>query len=112
MPSTLENKFLHIWQLAYPQIELIREYKGVKGRRFLFDFAEPNSLVAIEIQGGIWAKGKSGHTSGKGLLRDYEKLNLAQSQGWTVFQLSSKMINPSWVEIIAQTIKEKNDQER
>lgn len=110
--SRLEIKFLKAWKTLHPELSLTPEYMGIKGRRFLFDFAEPSTLVAIEIQGGIWAKGRSGHTSGKGLSRDYEKLNLAQSQGWTVFQLSATMINPQWLEIIAKTIKQKHDQKR
>jgi hypothetical protein len=110
--SKLEIKFLKIWKALHPEIPLIPEYMGIEKRKFRFDFADPSSLVAVEIQGGIFKPQKCGHNSGQGLLRDYEKLNLAQSQGWTVFQLSATMINPKWLEIIAQTINKKNDQKR
>jgi very-short-patch-repair endonuclease len=101
--SPLERRFFRDWQLLYPNIELIPEYKGIEGRRFQFDFAEPKSKVAIEIQGGIYNR-KSAHSSVTGLERDYEKINLAQAQGWRVFQLSAKMITPKWITIIGEAI--------
>lgn len=64
------------------------EYKFSR-RMYRFDFAWPNvdtgGGVAIEVQGGIWRRGGGAHT-GKGHLRDMEKLNLAQALGWRVLQ--------------------------
>jgi len=69
------------------------QYHGIPGRKFAFDFAWPDKKVAVEINGQIWCKG--GHSSGVGLIRDYEKLNLAQANGWRVFQFHSGQVHNS-----------------
>ena len=89
--SALEAELaLQIKALGLP--EPIREYQAIKGRKFRFDFAwtAPNHRLLVEVQGGIWQK--SGHTSGRGVTRDMEKLNLAQLAGWRVMQFSRGMI--------------------
>lgn len=89
--SQLEAELaLQIKALGLP--EPIREYQAIKGRKFRFDFAwtEPHHRLLVEVQGGIWQK--SGHTSGRGVTRDMEKLNLAQLAGWRVMQFSRGMI--------------------
>ena len=46
--------------------EWVEEHRFCE-RRWRFDFAWPDQMVALEVEGGIW-KGKfGGHTSGKGL---------------------------------------------
>lgn len=102
--SNLEIKFKFLWDTHYPKLLYIEEAKNiVPNRRFKFDFAFFDAKVAVEISGQIWQKG--GHSSGKGLLRDYEKLNLAQAYGWIVFQLADEMINVYWLKIIFDSIK-------
>lgn len=102
--SKLENKFYTLWQSEYndPVFTLNPQLSIIPGRKFKFDFVHLPSKVAIEINGKIWGKGA--HSSGKGLLRDYEKLNLAQMQGYCVFQLSSEMITPQWLSLISEII--------
>ena len=89
--SHLEEQFATLWLSLYPTIDLHSEYRFTPPRRYRWDFCHLESKVAIEINGQIWHKG--GHSSGKGLLRDYEKMNLAASQGWRVFILAGEMIN-------------------
>lgn len=103
MPSTLELTFDRLWDDLYPDIDLIAEVSLIPGRRFRFDYVHPGAKVAIEINGQIWHKG--GHSSGRGLMKDYEKLNLASSLGYCVFQLSDEMINARWLELIAATVQ-------
>ena len=43
-------------------------------------------------------------------MRDYEKLNLAQQQGYCVFQLSGEMITEQWLKAIAETIRDRTIQ--
>lgn len=79
--SELENQFR--FQLRAAGIRGFEEqWRIVPGRRFKWDFCWPEHLLACEIQGGIWAKGNSGHTSGIGITRDAEKQNLATLEGW------------------------------
>ncbi len=65
-------------------IDLWPEFFFSVDRLYRFDYAIPELMIGIEINGGVWAKGNSGHSSGKGIMRDYEKSNLAQSLGWKV----------------------------
>ena len=71
--SELEREFATLWVELYPTIDLHHEHQFIPPRRFRFDFAHLPTRTAIELQGGIWVK--SGHNTGTGLLRDYEKLN-------------------------------------
>lgn len=101
--SHLENQFTQLWLYYFPEIDLFSEYKFSKKRKFRADFAHPQAKVIIEIQGGIWQK--SGHSSGKGITRDAEKLNLATAEGWAVFFLPESLITEEQLQAIAQTIK-------
>ena len=60
----------------------MRQVQCIPGRRFRFDFAYSGKGLAIEVNGGTWAR--QGHSTGRGIARDYEKLNLATLAGWRV----------------------------
>lgn len=62
--------------------EPVPEYKIVPNRKFRWDYAWPDLKLAVEVNGGIWVQ--SGHSSGTGIARDAEKLNLAVLEGWRV----------------------------
>ena len=102
--SKIEEKFIALWKKKYPLIILDREVQLIPSRRFRFDFVHNPSQVAIEIQGGTYARSPQSHGTGVGLDRDYNKYNLAQYHGYLVFQLSCKMINELWVELIYESI--------
>lgn len=57
-------------------------------RLWRFDFAWPESRVALEIEGGIWTNGR--HTRGSGFEKDLEKYNRAAIDGWTVIRVTTK----------------------
>lgn len=61
------------------------------GRRYIYDVAFPEHKLVVEVQGGIWLDHK-GHTSGTGVTRDCDKLNLATLAGWRCLQVTSNMI--------------------
>ena len=67
-----------------------REFKAIPGRKFKWDFVFPNVRLLIEVQGGTWGKGA--HSTGTGIARDTEKLNLATLNGWRVLQFTSDQI--------------------
>ena len=96
-------------EAGWPKPE--REVRVCKDRRFRFDYAWPElsldeamnlpegafistiaSGVALEIDGGVWMRGKSGHSSGKGILRDMEKQNVAVANGWRVLRLTPSQV--------------------
>ena len=62
------------------------EYQFAKPRKWRFDFCWPESLVALEIEGGVFTMGR--HTRGVGFMRDLEKYNTAASLGWAVFRVT------------------------
>ena len=49
-------------------------------RRWRFDLAWPDQKVALEVQGGIFVRGR--HSRGDALLKEWEKLNTASGMGW------------------------------
>ncbi len=73
-----------------------RETKFHPKRKWRFDYSVFGLgtgravMVALEIQGGIWTRGK--HGRGSGIVKDYEKLNAAQAMGWTVLQLTPDQV--------------------
>ncbi len=71
--------------------EPVREYKFDSIRKWRFDFAWPNLLLAIEIEGGIWTGGR--HTRGKGFLDDCKKYNQAALVGWMVLRFPTEQIH-------------------
>jgi len=68
-----------------------RNYRYVPGRRFELDFAWPAVIVGVEIQGGIFQRGPSGH-KGIGHVRDMLKMNLAQIAGWRILQFDASLL--------------------
>ena len=116
--SALEDQFLGLWQAHYPQLVLEREFSGIdawendfqerysrskRSKRYRLDFAHPNSLTGIEIQGGVYNRGR--HVTGSGYERDCRKYNLAYTSGWTIFLLTGAMAKDSaWLSLIASHI--------
>jgi len=61
-----------------------REFRFHPVRRWRFDFAWPDKMLAVEIEGGIWNKGR--HVHPQGFIKDCEKYNHAAAMGWTVLR--------------------------
>lgn len=84
-----------------------REVAAIPGRRFRFDFAWPAERVAVEIQGGTFAAGRSAH-SGASIRRDHEKHNLATIEGWTLLYFNARDMTkkalPATVEMIRRVL--------
>jgi hypothetical protein len=60
----------------------VPEFIFARPRKWRFDFAWPDKMVALEIEGGVWSGGR--HTRGAGFLGDMEKYNQAAVMGWRV----------------------------
>lgn len=72
--------------LAPPQTQ----HKFHPSRKWLFDFAWPEYMLACEVQGGTFIRGA--HSRGKSMQKDMEKLNAAQNAGWRVIQVDTEMV--------------------
>ena len=83
--SQLEDSFA--FQLRAYKIKYEREVRVCKERRYRIDFVLPGNL-GVEINGGTWAKGNSGHSSGKGLQRDADKGYEALKAGYRLLTLT------------------------
>lgn len=62
------------------------EYRFAPPRKWRFDYAWPAKLVALEVEGGVWTRGR--HTRGSGFLKDMEKYNHAARSGWRVLRVT------------------------
>ena len=60
------------------------EYRFDPERRWRFDFAWPSLRIAVEIEGGVWIRGR--HVRPVGYLADLEKYNRAVVLGWRVLR--------------------------
>jgi len=69
-------------------IKYEREHKFHPTRKWRFDFAFPEKMLAVEIEGGVWTGGR--HTRGKGFVSDMEKYNAAAALGWTVMRFTTQ----------------------
>lgn len=80
------------------------EHRIVEGRKFAWDWAWPEQKVCLEVQGGNWARGA--HARGAGLLRDYEKLNLATCQGWRCLMVTpDQLCSPETMTLLDQVLR-------
>lgn len=64
----------------------VAEFKFHPTRKWRFDWCWPDQKVALEVNGGVWTRGR--HVRGQGYLNDLEKLNEAQLIGWMVLQIT------------------------
>lgn len=67
------------------------EYRFHPVRRWRWDYCWPEQMIAMEIQGGTWTRGR--HTRGRGYSNDCTKLNEGQLHGWRVFWFTTEMVN-------------------
>ena len=80
---------LHLRALRVP--DPVREYKFHPKRRWRLDFAWPDDLIAVEIEGGVWTGGR--HTTGVGFTLDCEKYAEAICRGWTILRVTSGQVS-------------------
>jgi hypothetical protein len=66
------------------------EYQFVPERGWRFDYAWPDSMVALEIEGGVYTGGR--HVRGAGYEQDLDKYNEAALRGWKVIRFSLSQI--------------------
>ncbi len=62
----------------------VPEHKFHPDRKWRFDYAWVKRKVALEIEGGVWTKGR--HTRGEGFIKDMEKYNAAALAGWKLLR--------------------------
>ena len=106
--SQAENELA--WQIqnctSLPQPT--RQVKLILNRKFMFDFVWVEQSIVVEVDGGIWLRGRGGHGAGahsrpRNILRDMEKSNLAQKNGYRFFRFTPEQVkNGEALEFIRQ----------
>lgn len=79
------------------------EFRFHPERKWRFDLCFVEHKLAIEIQGGLWTRGR--HTRGAALLKEYEKLNAAAALSWRIlFVTPDQLCTQSTVSLIKQCL--------
>ncbi len=95
-----------LWQIAalgLPDPALEYPFRGIRGtRRWRFDLAYPDRLLAVEIDGGLFSRGR--HVRGAGYGNDRRKDCEAVVTGWRVLRITPEMIKSGeaarWIETL------------
>jgi very-short-patch-repair endonuclease len=74
-------------QLRASGIKFFREHRFDPVRRWKFDFAMPEQMIAVEVEGGTFTSGR--HSRGAGYERDCEKYAEAAIAGWRVIRATT-----------------------
>ncbi len=80
------------------------EHKFHPTRRWRFDYAWIDQKVALEIEGGVWIKGR--HNRGRGYVDDMEKYNAAVILGWKVLRFTPEQITNGYATKIIKPLLE------
>lgn len=82
----------------------LKEYRFHPTRRWRFDYALPEHLIALEVEGGIWTKGR--HIRPQGFLGDMEKYNAAALLGWRVLRTTPEaLLKTKTLEMLQEAIQ-------
>jgi hypothetical protein len=87
--SRLASQFERLWAL-HKGPALTKEVTFFPGRRFRFDYAHHSAKAAIELDGGVFVRGR--HSGGMGQVRDAEKGRLAAYSGWNVIHFTCRCL--------------------
>ena len=68
----------------------VTEYRFHESRKWRFDFAWPDQMLAVEIEGLTHDGGR--HQRIAGFIADLEKYEQAMIDGWTVYRVSASMV--------------------
>lgn len=74
---------------SYP--EPVAEFRFHPQRKWRFDAAFVDDLLAVEFQGGAFSGGR--HTRGAGFSRDAEKFATAAALGWRIMPITTEQLN-------------------
>ena len=92
MSALEETLAFQIMAAGLPEPEREHLFALPLRRRWRFDFCWPAHMLAVEVEGGLWSRGDSGHKHPLGIERDIHKYNTAVQIGWRVIRVTGKMI--------------------
>jgi len=102
--SQLEEGFMRLWLSLFPDLPVPkRDFRFHKTRKWALDFAFCESKLAVEIEGGVWSRGR--HTRGKGYIADCEKYREAVKLGWRVLRYTGEDLKQRPVQCVEEVAK-------
>jgi very-short-patch-repair endonuclease len=85
-------------------VEVEAEHRFAPPRKWRFDYAIVEQRVAIEVEGGVWTRGR--HTRGSGFVKDMEKYSEAAARGWLLIRTTpDNLISQSTLDLIRRAIE-------
>lgn len=91
-----------VQQLALVKIAIEPEFKFCPTRKWSADWRVSGTSILIEFEGGLFDKGKGGHSSIAGILRDISKYNEAAILGYIVIRVAPNHVSNGealqWIE--------------
>jgi len=103
MSDAEESLFAQIRWLKLPRPN--REQTFHQSRKWRFDFAWPDRLLAVEVEGGSFIHGH--HSYGAGFEADCIKYSEAAILGWRILRVTTAMVDDGRaVALIERALKE------
>ena len=84
MMDAARSRATILWFEATGLPRPVAEYRFSPPRRWRLDFAWPSLRIALEVEGGVWTRGR--HVRGQGFMRDVEKYNELAARGWLLLR--------------------------
>ena len=89
----------------YPGV--VAEHRFHPTRKWRFDYAWPDKMIAFEVEGGTWQNGR--HTRGVGYENDCIKYSEAAILGWKVIRATTGMCKDGRaVKLLEKAFQDKN----
>lgn len=66
------------------------EVRFAPPRRWRFDYGFPDAMIALEVEGGAYTRGR--HVRGMGFVADMEKYSEAAVRGWCVIRVTPQQL--------------------
>jgi very-short-patch-repair endonuclease len=81
----------------------VPEFRFEPQRRWRADFAWPDQKLILEVEGGVFIRGR--HSRGAGMLGDFEKYNRAAVLGWRLLRCTPKgLYDPETITMLQQAL--------
>lgn len=102
--SALETGFLNLWQtFARNQPAPVEQHKFHPTRKWLLDMAWPPQKVAVELEGGLFVRGR--HSRGAEYSKDCEKHRALVLMGWALLRYTNLDLRQRPMQVVEEVCK-------
>jgi hypothetical protein len=76
-------------------------------RKWRFDLLWPDRMIAVEIEGGAWVRGR--HTRAQGYMADMVKYNEAVKMGYRLYRFTPDMVADGYaLQLLTEVLSDDN----